>query len=105
MPIDHRSSRRRKPLQDTRADSYRRSLVWRWLNEGIRANDDVTGDVVKILRRRIDMPRSFPTRTHMIRYLAKCGVGAEAYVTVIDRMWSLYREWIEHARHNTGLTT
>lgn len=103
--LDHRSSRRRKPLQQTRPDSYRRSLVWRWLNEGIRANDDLAGDIIKLLRKRIDMPRSFPTRTHMNNYFAKCGVGAETAATVMDRMWSLYRAWIEHTRHDAGLTT
>lgn len=103
--LNYRSSRRRKPLQETRADSYRRSLVWRWLNEGIRAQDDLTGDVVKLLRRRIDMPRSFPTRTHMNRYLDKCGIKIETAVMVRDRMWSLYREWVDHAKHNAGVTT
>lgn len=95
------SSRRRKPIQDTRRDSYRHSLVWRWLNEGIKAGPDPVGQIVTILRKRIDMPRSFPTKTHMRAYLARCGFKAEAERS-FERLWSLYYAWVEHQRHDGG---
>lgn len=92
--------RPRKPLGITHPASYRRSLVFQWL-DSTKITSDATGDMLFLMKKRVDMPRTFPTKGHMRQFMVKCGVGSAAIDHVFDRVWSMYRFWVDQARHDT----
>ncbi len=104
MPPRLNRSSARRSLKDAPPSSYRRTLVYRWLDAAQIAQDRV-GDVMSLMRARKDMPRSFPTKGHMWRYLKRCGVGDEAAEHVFERLWALYRYWLDQIRNDTELTS
>lgn len=74
------------------------TLVWQWLDHA-SLEHDATGDVMFQLRQRKDLPRSFPTKGHMRRYLLKF-LTAAVIDPVFERLWSMYATWLQTARHN-----
>lgn len=95
------SSRKRKPIQDTRLDSYRRQLVYQWLND-VRCGDDPVGRVVILIRGRMDPPNPYVTKKHMRTHLERCGFDQTTVETVLERMWVMWRGWKEFKRQDMG---
>lgn len=77
-------------------------LVGRWLTY-TKVGYDATGDVIRVLRQRRDLPNSFPTKGHMRRYLLRF-MKPVTIDPVFDNVWSMYRDWVAQARHSNEAT-
>lgn len=78
--------------------SCRNTLVWQWL-DAATAGADETGDAIRLMRRRQDMPRTFPNKKYLRAYMEKARVDDAAIDRTLERLWSLWHYWLEDARH------
>lgn len=71
-------------------NSYKNSLVWRWLQYEKTKLGDEAGNVIKALRKRVDMPRQFPNQTYFRNYLIKAHIDVKVIERVGLRLWHMY---------------
>lgn len=73
--------------------TYKDTLVWKWLHF-VTAGSDETGDAIRALRKRVDMPNQFPHRSYLHNYVAKCRQLDPALVErVYQHLWNMYAEY------------
>lgn len=83
---------------------FRKSLVWQWLQQ-VEAGTDETGFVLKLMRKRIDMPMKLPHKTYLQNYLVQqCKVDLPVAVRVTDRIWDLYATYRDMMKSEHGET-
>lgn len=84
---------------------HERTVIWQWARVTV-AQPNRFGDVIKVLRKRHDMPHRFPHRRYMYEYLtgkAKVDPTMLSYVTpegdppLIDLLWQSYKAFVNKA--------
>ena len=79
--------------------TYKASLVWRWL-QCVKPGTDDIGIAVKAMRDRMDMPNRFSNRTQIATYLTgRCKQDPQLVNRVVYQLWnmySLYRDSLMH---------
>lgn len=85
--------------------TYKASLVWRWLQCTKPGTDDV-GIAIKAMRPRMDMPGRFSNRTQIWKYLTgPCKLDPQLANRVVYQLWnmySLYRDSLMHDETPVG---
>lgn len=75
--------------------AHRETLVWKWLHF-VTAGSDETGDVIRALRKRVDMPNQFPHRSYLLQYILKSKrspVQPNVAERVYQHLWNMYSEY------------
>lgn len=90
--------------QSLRPHSHKNTLIWRWL-QFVVAGDDEVGEVVRALRKRVDMTGEWANRTQMRRYILKskkANLDPAMVERVLIHMWNLYSQFRDAEKHNTS---
>lgn len=83
--------------------TYKNTVIWRWL-QFVVAGDDEVGEIVRALRKRVDMTNEWPNRSMMVSYILR---GKTKFATgAVDRcaihLWNLYAQFRDAEKRNTG---
>lgn len=83
--------------------SHKNTIVWQFLN-ACKPGDGELGDLVRRLRDRMDMPRSFSHKTALVQYLHKCKVDTGIIARNALHLYSMYNRYSQQLRHPTDET-
>lgn len=78
--------------------SHKNTLVWQFL-VACRPGDGELGDLIRRLRDRTDMPRSFSHKTAMLKYLHQCKIDSATCARNVQHLYNLYLAHVQQARH------
>lgn len=96
MPDDYLShSVAPKPLPP---HSHKNTIVWMFLRS-CKPGDGELGNLIRRLRDRKDMPRSFPHKTALINYLLKCRIDTATIGRNVMYLYSMYNRFHQQTKH------
>lgn len=78
--------------------SHKHTLVWQWLQK-TKPGDGELGSLVRLMRDRRDMPRSFSHKTALIKYMEKCKIDGRVIGRNAQHLYNLYVVWVQQAKH------
>lgn len=78
--------------------SHRYSLLWQFL-DACKPGDGEMGDLIRRLRERRDMARSYQHRTALSNYLHNCKIPSAIVAMQGPRLYEMYRTWVEQQKH------
>lgn len=78
--------------------SHKNTIVWQFL-KACKPGDGELGDLIRKLRDRMDMPRSFPHKAALIKYLHKCKVETAVIARNAMHLYSMYSRYFQQAKH------
>lgn len=90
----------RVPEPPSRA-SYKNTIVWQWL-QFVTVGDDDIGSVVRVLRKRVDMPNQFPHTSYLRGYLRRCKLPEHLIEQTYRPLWVMYAEYRDAVLHNSS---
>lgn len=80
------------------ASSHRHTIVWQFL-QSIRPGDGELGEALRRLRDRVDMPRHFPHRTALVKYMTHCRFDSAVTMRNAQHIYSMYHEFYQRSLH------
>ncbi len=78
--------------------SHKYSLLWQFL-DACKPGDGDMGQLIRKLRERRDMARSYQHKTALINYLHNCKIPSTVVVVQGPRLYDMYRLWVEQQKH------
>lgn len=78
--------------------SHRHSLFWQFL-QAAKPGDGELGELLRDLRDRRDMPRHFPHKTALVRYLHLRKFESGLVARNAQHVYNLYNEFYQQAMH------
>lgn len=85
----------------TATHSCRNTLVWQWLDQCVAVGHDDAGVALQLMKKRVDMPRSFPNKKYLRAYMEKSRIDDAMIDRTVERLWSMYRYWMKEMRHGS----
>lgn len=67
--------------------------------QACKPGDGDMGQLIRRLRERRDMPRHFPHKTAMVKYLYYCKVESGVIVACAPQLYQFYRQFYEQTMH------
>lgn len=78
--------------------SHKHTIVWQFL-QATKPGDGELGEVLRRLRDRRDMPRHFPHRSALVKYMIKCKFDSATVMRNAQHVYSMYHEFYQNVTH------
>lgn len=80
--------------------SYKQTVVWQWL-QAVPSTPGALGEMLRVMKGRVDMPQQFPNKSYLYRYLTqRCKIDHALADQSLDSVWSNYKGYRDLAIHN-----